>query len=792
MMIINKAVKLQSILILLFFLLLILQSSLASKVQYPEWKIKLSYMLLSKGKQVLSDNPHLAIQYFKRAKKIYPQNIEAEELIKEVASKVDNPSLLPKQRRKKIKILASDINSESNYTQFSQQDENSDIPRAPEKHPPKIYPQKQKSSVSEETYSFQDKNVIIAEYKGISEDEEYKAWKRGPTINTVLDIYHPQHPGKTFPYYKNYEGFKLNPYFGVWANYEVEKAPVGMETLIENAKEFSRYSDEQLREYVSTNDKEFWDWELRYYYKDYWPKITYIYHTADTRRAYPGKLVWSSNSIWSENEDYHELKLDYTFRNLKYIGYLRVEPFIRFTKWTSDNDSTYLGKEKRYEMKVSCMPMDGLELILEYTYLKNKKSNHPNIGGEIMESIKKKRYYIELIKHIPEKRFKISFSYLSQPEKWIPTDEEWPKQEVKLYWEKNLTSKLKFRQDLEYLYLERNKQPHLSSHLHDTAEYLKCKNKISKEVIKDLTCSLEYEYATGVEFKGFDYHNIDAELELFKPGLIRLKLGTGYTYYYNIDDHLWSLYFKFSESAPFIPMYILRTKWGDNELKLGIGAQYIDNEFKSRDGSTKSTFERWNQIFTLSEEIRWNKLFLGARLKVPLNLGKSTGKKKINGVTVYTYPGMQYDWKEANLYCGWKFWNMFRPYLGICWSKEKIHWSDTEFLGLSLGTGGTSTHKAWLYTLGIKGDTGGDRLSLVYGVRYSSSFDTEIQLGSNQYHPDAYFWSANLGLNYRVGSNLALFLDANCGKIHWDYVGDELMEENTKYLELITGVKWLF
>ena len=190
MMIINKAVKLQSILIFLFFLLLILPSSSARKVQYPEWRIKLSYMLLSKGKQVLNDNPYLAIQYFKRAKKIYPQNIEAEKLIKESVSRVENSSFLPKQYRKKIKILASEINSESNSIQFSQQDENSDMLRISEKHTPKTSPQGQKSSVSEETYSFQDKNVIIAEYKGISEEEEYKAWKKGPMINTALDNYH--------------------------------------------------------------------------------------------------------------------------------------------------------------------------------------------------------------------------------------------------------------------------------------------------------------------------------------------------------------------------------------------------------------------------------------------------------------------------------------------------------------------------------------------------------------------------------------------------------------------------
>lgn len=642
-------------------------------------------------------------------------------------------------------------------------------------------------------------NIIVAQYLGISQQETYPAWKRGPTINTVLDIYHPEHEGKKFPYYKNYEGFKLNKYLGIWANYEIEKKPVGLETLILDAKEFARYSEEQLREYVSTNDKEFWDWELRYFYKDYWPKIIYKYHTADTRRQYAGKLVWSDNPLYSENEDYHEIKLDYTFRNLKFLGYLKIEPFFRFTKWTSDNDASYLAKEKRYEIRVSTMPFDDLEFIFEYTYLKNKKTNHPNIGGEILDAIRKSRYYIETIRHIPNRRLKLSASYLYRAEEWVPTEEKWPKHELKIYWEKNFTSRLKLRQDLEYIRLEREKQPHTANYIHLSSQWLAFKNKISKELIKDLTVSLEYEYGSGLDFSGFDYHNIDAEIELFKPGLIRTKFGTGYTYFYNIDDHLWSLYLKFSESAPFSLPYLFQTRWGGNSLGLTIGAQRLKYKFQSSDGSSEGKFITWNSILNVKEEVSWSKCFLGLKLSLPLWLDVINGDIDIDA-TSYNAQNLQYNWKQLNLYGGIKPFSFFQPYLGLSWSKEKLHWSDVRSAGSLLNAPGTRTKKALSWLLGVKGEKLFNKLTLSYCLEYTSSFDSEVFTDSSlianvKFQPAVKIWSAGLGIDYRIINNLDFFLNTHYGKTKWDgEVKNALVwsEEEIKFLELMVGLKWLF
>lgn len=747
-----------------FILLIAVNEGIPSEI--PEWKIRLSYVLLTKAKQIMKSDPNFALKYLEKAIELYPSNKEAEELLRvSKAQKVSGPTVDVVKPKVKVRAHRETARMEGVKNIKVIQGE-------------------------------RDKE-IFAEYKGISEEEKYPAWKRGPTIATVLDFYHPEHKGKSFPYYKNYEGFKLNKYIGIWANYEIEKKPVGLETMVLDAKEFARYSKEELKEYISTNDKEFWDWELRYFYKDYLPKLIYKYHTSDTRRSYPGKLVWSSTPLWSENEDYHELKLDFTFRGLRYLGYLRLEPFIRRTKWTSDNDPGFLGEEMRYEVRASCMPLDDLKLILEYTWLKNKKVNHPVIAGETLDAIKRERYYIELIKHFPRRRLKVSLSYLYTPEKWVPTDEEWNKNEVKFYWEKNFTSRLRFRGDINYIHLEREKQPHTPNYIHLTSQWLAIKNKLSKEIAKDLTVSLEYEYGTGLDFSGFDYHNLDAEIELFKPGLIRLKLGSGYTYYYHIDDHVWSLYFKLSESAPFVPVYLFSKKWGNNILKISLGRQYIKGRNRNEAGNVEESFKTYNEIFHFSEETRIGKFLLGVKGTIPIYLHQTSAVGKDNGVTLYTAEGFEYNWKRIDLYGGWAFSHLFQPYMGIRWSKEKMHYSDINILGTNLGISRGPTRKAWYLLTGLKGEISLSKKGLIsYSAEYLPSLDTEVALVTGEkFTPDTYSWNVKLGLDYNFYKDLVFFSDISYGNINWDRGwknGGELLESKIKYLEMILGLKWLF
>lgn len=745
----------------LWIILLLFNFEAAAKETYPAWKIKLSYALLAKGKELSFHNPKLAREYFQRAYQIYPRNQEAKKLALNVRA----------SEREKPKKLRS---------------------------PSYLQPQVS-SGVREDLPPPKGINLIVAQYQGISEQETYPSWKRGPTINTVLDIYHPEHPGKELPYYKDFEGFKINEAFGVWANYEIEKAPVGMETLILDAKEFARYSDEELREYVSSNEKEFWDWELRYFYKDYWPKFTWKIHTSDTRRVYPGKLVWSDNSLYSENEDYHDFKLDYTWRAVPYLGFLRIEPSFRYGRWTADNDDDTTGKENWWNIKLTTMPWDDLQLVLEHTWSLKRKLRHPNIGGEILDALEKRRYFIELTKFVPPKRMKFVLSYLYRPEWWVPTGEEWNKNELKFSWEKRFTSRLKFNQEIDYLRIEREKQPHTSSYIHLTSQWLAIKNKLSKEIVKDLTIAGEYEYGSGLDFDGFNYHNFDAEIELFKPGLIRMKIGTGYTYYYEIDDHIWSLYFKLSESAPFAPLFLLSSKWGNNELKLGLGYQEIKSRLKNSDGSIRTSFDTWNYIFVLNQEIGWRRLFLGTELILPIWLNQTNGIKKINDVTTFTYQDFQYNWERVDLYTGWRLSKLFNPYLGIRWSKEKAHYSNTDFLGSSLGTSETETKKSWLLLTGLKGRIDlTKRFALNYGIEYLPSLSTQIfsDLSKKELSPDVEMWQGKLGVEYILYNNLNLYLNANYGRIYWDREMingvEERMDEEIKYLELILGLKWAF
>jgi len=554
MMIINKAIKLQSILILLFFLLLILQSGLASKVQYPEWKIKLSYMLLSKGKQVLSDNPHLAIQYFKRAKKIYPQNIEAEELIKEAASKVENSSLPLKQLRKKTKILASDINSESNYTQFSQQDENSDTHRTSKKHPPKIYPQKPKSSVSEETHSFQDKNVIVAEYKGINEEKEYKAEEKGPTVNTILDPYHPKHRGMSIPYYKDREGLKVHPWVGIRGEFMYDEQPVGIESLTQEAQEFNQREDSQTKKYISFNKKQYYRNEIVIHIKETLPKFYYIYQKERVKRQYPAKKLWSTNDVYYDDYYRRFYKIEYTIPRIKKLGFLKTT--FRYTDnlgFQSNDPASYVPFNS-YLIELYTAPYSaflnrtfGVKFTYAYGEGEYKRAAEQ---GWAERKYKENHYWLEMDFYNQRKYLRIKPHFEYERERHYPSYNTWYTMKSGVKIEKELNGSLKYTTDWTYIKYKRDKDPYNdpSSSWPPNSLNTSCwtwENEVEYEIIRDLKLKIGLDYGNGLGFSAFDNLTGKIELQLRKPGLVDFRIGYRYTDYFNIDEGVDTVFFKF-------------------------------------------------------------------------------------------------------------------------------------------------------------------------------------------------------------------------------------------------------
>ncbi|MCM8798885.1 MAG: tetratricopeptide repeat protein, partial [Candidatus Omnitrophica bacterium] len=100
-----------------------------------------------------------------------------------------------------------------------------------------------------------ESGALEGRYTGIVQRDLYKAQRKGPTIVSKLDPYHPEHKDFKIPYYKDREGLKLTPIVGVRGEYNYEKQLVGIESLLQEAQEFNQRDTEQAKRYITLNRK---------------------------------------------------------------------------------------------------------------------------------------------------------------------------------------------------------------------------------------------------------------------------------------------------------------------------------------------------------------------------------------------------------------------------------------------------------------------------------------------------------------------------------------------------------
>jgi hypothetical protein len=77
------------------------------------------------------------------------------------------------------------------------------------------------------------------------------------------------------------------------------------------------------------------------------------------------------------------------------------------------------------------------------------------------------------------------------------------------------------------------------------AEVFNWTNTLSYELFKDFDVSLGCDFSRGFGYSNFNNAGLRVEMELFKPGIIRSKIGYEWMSYYNISDSLSLIFWKF-------------------------------------------------------------------------------------------------------------------------------------------------------------------------------------------------------------------------------------------------------
>ena len=143
---------------------------------------------------------------------------------------------------------------------------------------------------------------------------------------------------------------------------------------------------------------------------------------------------------------------------------------------------------------------------------------------------------------VPQWRMFLIPSYEYSDTDFDPSDDEFTKRDVFVDWGFDITKRLRASSKEQWVYTKLS-QPTASPSNPD-AQAFTTTNTLSYELFKDFDVSLGLDHSRGLGYSTFNNVGFRAEMEFFKPGILRAKLGYEWLSYYNISDDLSLLYLR--------------------------------------------------------------------------------------------------------------------------------------------------------------------------------------------------------------------------------------------------------
>lgn len=359
------------------------------------------------------------------------------------------------------------------------------------------------------------------------------------------------------PYYETYEGLRLLKYFTVAQRVEIYQEPRPIDSYILDAFAMrviypntpwnidSDYRTQLVpiftRAYgteVTISDPKNKEGQIRYthdyreIYKNYWPKYQYQNSTLK-------KEMWDQNEVLLMHaKDIEPLGWLYTSN----VGY-------RYSTLSAKSDIGYYEVRHTYFGSLSVAPTDKTEYFFQGEYyksmhLKSSWDSRPDhFLGRTEVRIKSKDYKTMFVPQL---------SY-SKDYYW-PFKNTYQKYEIAFRVGRDWTKRLSTTTTLQYVFSDRdepdnwgpngygsnNMNPHK-----DKAEYISLQNRLSYNVYDRLYVQLGLDFDNGLNWSIFDNWGLLTGLEYYAPGMIRVDVGWRGNHYYNLDDYMSSIYFKF-------------------------------------------------------------------------------------------------------------------------------------------------------------------------------------------------------------------------------------------------------
>lgn len=261
------------------------------------------------------------------------------------------------------------------------------------------------------------------------------------------------------------------------------------------------------------------------------PRLSYEYDARETLHQFQTKFNFKDIDLQT-----HAVNALYSFPEMPIFGVLTVNPFYKRVLQSSDHD---LGAyEHRDEMIVNLdlQQTDNIDYFFQLDMYQAHKTR--TVGAS-----KLKLFKGQLRLRFPQWRLFLIPSYEYSVTDFDPSDDQFIKRDIFVDWGFDITNRLRASSKQQVISAQLSQPDKIPSN--PTAEVFNGTNTLSYELFKDFDVSLGFDWSKSFGYSNFNNVGIRAEVQLFKAGLIRSKLGYEWVSYYNISDDLSMLYWKF-------------------------------------------------------------------------------------------------------------------------------------------------------------------------------------------------------------------------------------------------------
>jgi hypothetical protein len=284
-------------------------------------------------------------------------------------------------------------------------------------------------------------------------------------------------------------------------------------------------------------------------------QIRYTLDYRDIFNQYYPKYAYNSDSFKVENWDTNDIMLIHA-KKIQPLGWLYTGNYgYKYSTRIAKNNDNYYNVTHTYYTNLSFVLNDRLELFGQAQYQKeihykatfNFRPDHYFYAGEVrIKSDDLKTSFIP----------RVSYSL----DKYFPTYSRYQKWEMEFRVGRDFTEKFRATSAIKYqmsirndvdnnapMYGDKNERDLWSppNPINDFGAWIGTENRAQYLVYDNLWLQGGLDYSVGTNMSDFDNVGMLWGLEYYAPGLIRVDFGWRGNAYYNIDDFLSCIYFKF-------------------------------------------------------------------------------------------------------------------------------------------------------------------------------------------------------------------------------------------------------